>query len=592
MSVNLSPLAGAGWQFFDDNGSPLTGGKLYTYAAGTSTPQPTYTSSNGLTPNANPIILDAAGRTPSEVWLTNNVSYKFVLKSSTDVLIGTYDDIQGVNDTPGLDSFVADLANTANVAKGDALVGFRQSNASGNLAGSVGRTVHLKLQEWVSVMDFGASNDGTNATATQAAFVAALAASDSVYVPPGTYLVNGNINIQNKTLFGQDQRTTIIKLNGSNTNVPMFINGASDASSWGSGGGYTMYDLTLEGNWDGSTANPVGINFFDDLGSIVKWYAGAYVTMLRCKVHKSFAHGIGFRRLGYSQIQFCEITTNKYNGAHLSGISGSESVTSTAISNNSIHSCRGTALVYLQNAISVSVTQNVMEDATTAVYVDGNDNRAITITENYVEFLDNAAINIAGAGLTFCVMNNFLGVATPISVANPLTSRLGVFYNNTFQGDGYVTSMPTLGTGTEINNKFDFFGSASPGNAVGFVQWRSNNNNNAGAILGKIGTVHEGTVNQAGGALFFGTANPSTNTYSEKLWIAGDGTVYPDGNQTQLLGSTTKPWLATLSNKLMIVDGVTAPTTVPSFAQIYVDTADGDLKIKFGDGTVKTIVTD
>ncbi len=43
---------------------------------------------------------------------------------------------------------------------------------------------------------------------------------------------------------------------------------------------------------------------------------------------------------------------------------------------------------------------------------------------------------------------------------------------------------------------------------------------------------------------------------------------------------------------LALADGITAPSTVAGKAQIYVDTADGDLKVKFGDGTVKTIVTD
>ena len=47
MAVNLSPIGGACWQFFDNNGAPLTGGKLYTYAAGTTTPQATYTSISG-----------------------------------------------------------------------------------------------------------------------------------------------------------------------------------------------------------------------------------------------------------------------------------------------------------------------------------------------------------------------------------------------------------------------------------------------------------------------------------------------------------------------------------------------------------------
>lgn len=43
---------------------------------------------------------------------------------------------------------------------------------------------------------------------------------------------------------------------------------------------------------------------------------------------------------------------------------------------------------------------------------------------------------------------------------------------------------------------------------------------------------------------------------------------------------------------IALTDGVTAPSTVSGVAQIYVDVADGDLKVKFGDGTVKTIVID
>lgn len=41
-----------------------------------------------------------------------------------------------------------------------------------------------------------------------------------------------------------------------------------------------------------------------------------------------------------------------------------------------------------------------------------------------------------------------------------------------------------------------------------------------------------------------------------------------------------------------LVDGISAPAARSGYARIYVDSADGDLKVKFGDGTVKTIVTD
>jgi hypothetical protein len=93
MAVSLSQYAGAGAQFFDNNGVPLNGGLIYTYAAGTTTPVATYTSSTGGTANTNPIVLDSAGRTPAQIWLTEGSSYKFVLETALGVTIKTDDNI-------------------------------------------------------------------------------------------------------------------------------------------------------------------------------------------------------------------------------------------------------------------------------------------------------------------------------------------------------------------------------------------------------------------------------------------------------------------------------------------------------------------
>lgn len=102
-TVTLSIFAGVGAQLFDNNGVPLSGGKVYTYIAGTTTPIASYTSSTGVTPHSNPIILDAAGRVPSgEIWLEYTSLYKFVVKTSTDVLIATYDNIGGSFNTASL----------------------------------------------------------------------------------------------------------------------------------------------------------------------------------------------------------------------------------------------------------------------------------------------------------------------------------------------------------------------------------------------------------------------------------------------------------------------------------------------------------
>ena len=91
-SVLLSPY-GIGQQFFDDNGVPLAGGLIYTYQAGSSTPLVTYTTNGGTIANANPIVLDAAGRVPQEIWLLTGYSYKFVLQNANAVLIQTLDNI-------------------------------------------------------------------------------------------------------------------------------------------------------------------------------------------------------------------------------------------------------------------------------------------------------------------------------------------------------------------------------------------------------------------------------------------------------------------------------------------------------------------
>jgi hypothetical protein len=70
----VTPTAKA--QFIDAAGVPLAGGFLYTYAAGTTTPQATYTDSTAATANSNPIVLDARGE--ANIWLSS-ADYKFKL---------------------------------------------------------------------------------------------------------------------------------------------------------------------------------------------------------------------------------------------------------------------------------------------------------------------------------------------------------------------------------------------------------------------------------------------------------------------------------------------------------------------------------
>lgn len=91
-TVLLSPV-GNGQQFFDNNGNILSGGLIYQYQAGSSTPLATYTTNAGTVPNSNPIILNSAGRCDNEIWMQTGYSYKFILQTSTGTTLQTLDNL-------------------------------------------------------------------------------------------------------------------------------------------------------------------------------------------------------------------------------------------------------------------------------------------------------------------------------------------------------------------------------------------------------------------------------------------------------------------------------------------------------------------
>lgn len=256
MAVNLSPVYGVAGQLFDNNGNPLAGGKIFTYVAGTTTPSATYTSSLGNIAHSNPIILDGAGRVPSgEIWLTDGILYKFVVQDSANNLIGTYDNLSGINSNfvaftneqeiqtatagqtvftlttmqyqPGTNSlsvfvdgvnqygpgaqyaFVETNSTTVTFVSGlhvGASVKFTTSqlNSSGStdaslvtydppFVGSVATNVEAKLAQYVSVKDFGAVGDGL--TDDTVAIQAAENESGYLYWPAGTYVISSTINL-------------------------------------------------------------------------------------------------------------------------------------------------------------------------------------------------------------------------------------------------------------------------------------------------------------------------------------------------------------------------------------------------------------
>jgi hypothetical protein len=351
MAVNLSPVGGVAQQFFTNNGVPLSGGLIYTYTAGSTTPAATYTSSNGAIAHTNPIVLDSGGRVPGgEIWLTDGITYKFVLKDSNDVLIATYDNISGINSNfvnftnqqeiqtatagqtvftlttmqyqpatgslsvfvdgvnqygPGAQYAFAETSSTVVTFVSGLHVGasvkFTTSAINASSYGtafdisytppftsSVPTNVGDKLSQTVSVIDFGAINDGNvtadTGTDNSAAFNLALTyassiGAGSVYIPNGNYKLNTVITIpQGVTLRGAGRHcTTLFAPASFNTTGGIVAFGAGTVS-------HGICDLALlapPGGVVGTGTSGVGI-YANRNGTFIErvWVSGYNINIL------------------------------------------------------------------------------------------------------------------------------------------------------------------------------------------------------------------------------------------------------------------------------------------------------------------------
>lgn len=173
--AKLAPLFNEA-QFID--GIPANGAKLFTYVAGSSTKQATYTDEAGLTPQSNPILLDSRGEPSQPIWLTEGASYKFVFSAADDTdpptsPIRTIDNVTGINDatvalSQWVDSGITPTYISANSFSlpGDQTSQFQVNRrvkllvTAGTVYGYISASVYAALTTVTVVLDSGVLDSG------------------------------------------------------------------------------------------------------------------------------------------------------------------------------------------------------------------------------------------------------------------------------------------------------------------------------------------------------------------------------------------------------------------------------------------------
>jgi hypothetical protein len=157
--------------FTTATGAPGVGYKLHTHVPGTSTPKATYTTSAASVANTNPVIADARGEM-SVYW---DGAYDVTLKDASDATIWGPERLE----TPEPAGIRADLANTSDATKGDALIGW----------GAITTIVDGELTRYSTL---AAAVSGLGSTAADIVVRDSITVSDDLTVPSTAGVVVDN----------------------------------------------------------------------------------------------------------------------------------------------------------------------------------------------------------------------------------------------------------------------------------------------------------------------------------------------------------------------------------------------------------------
>jgi hypothetical protein len=302
MTAQLSPAPV--FKAFNNDGTPLAGGLLYSYTAGTTTPQATYIDSTQSTPNLNPIVLNARGE--CALWLNPTLGYKFLL---TDSLGNTIPGWPVDNITGALSSgnIIPSVTNSFTLGSptfswANLYLGPNNSPALDTATGNIGYVARTNAEISAAVVPvdfsyqpfdirrYGGDPTGVSASDTALASVISVCGTNggTITFPPGVFNFAGQIGLnvkRNIILQGSGGRSagaataTIIQYTGTVSSV--FINLNSSI-------GCSIRDCQIEYNqasWGNGTNTLIGCNNDGTNGD------PAYNSLVNCLLGSSLGTG-------------------------------------------------------------------------------------------------------------------------------------------------------------------------------------------------------------------------------------------------------------------------------------------------------------
>lgn len=216
----VTPIPFVRARFFDRCGKPLSGGKIYTYFANTTTPKVTYKDPYGLTPNTNPIVLDAAGE--ADIYLDG--TYRIRITDKNGVLINDVEKIgawfsgslqDGLDNISlamddaikpklaAFDGLIADTKNNADVQLADLQAAINTAYQYG--AGKNGWTTDLIVEDGLTQKQINAAQSQTNQYIAQ-----------PYNMPVGGYPINSRVRLKNGDIV-----RSVVSQNINNPNIDM-----------------------------------------------------------------------------------------------------------------------------------------------------------------------------------------------------------------------------------------------------------------------------------------------------------------------------------------------------------------------------------